>query len=195
MSCLPDAPRHLARAAALKIRSKRQAALSLLSKCRILYSDTSDDQPITYVAFCFNCGAKLSESRADRTIIRNKTYCERHTPMAHRQQSRQASSGVSQLRRQVVSALNPSASNIMKVLEAGWPNLMTIKPADVGMAEKSQAVNFVRVIQGLCDEGLLTYEALIADRFGPRVIDATLTARGRLALSENLKNDEAHRRT
>ena len=92
-------------------------------------------------------------------------------------------------------ALTPSASNIMKVLEAGWPNLMTIKPCDVGMAEKSQAVIFVRVVQRLCDEGLLTYEALVADRFGPRVIDATLTARGRSILSENLKNGEAHRQT
>ena len=92
-------------------------------------------------------------------------------------------------------ALTPSASNIMKVLEAGWPDLMTIEPSDVGMTEKSQAVIFVRVVQGLCDEGLLTYEALIADRFGPRVIGATLTARGRSVLSENLKNGEAHHRT
>jgi hypothetical protein len=93
-----------------------------------------------------------------------------------------------------VSALTHNASNILKILEASWPNLMTIEPCDVGMTDKSQEVSFVRIVQGLCDEGLLSYEAIIADRLGPRVIDATLTARGRFILAESLRNVEGHRK-
>jgi hypothetical protein len=86
-----------------------------------------------------------------------------------------------------VSDLPPDASRIMNVVGERWPNMLTIEPSDVGMTRTSEAARFLRVIHELCDEGLLSYEALVSDHLGPRVIDASLTARGMRVLAESVR--------
>ena len=56
---------------------------------------------------------------------------------------------------------------------------MTVDPLALEILAELGARNFAQAVQELCDDGLLSYEALVTDSDGPRALGAYLTRRGR----------------
>ncbi|WP_245824532.1 hypothetical protein [Sphingomonas azotifigens] len=85
---------------------------------------------------------------------------------------------------EALSALDPRCiTAIAGALQQSWPGSATLNPANLGLdASLDRHHAFLSAIQGLCDRGLLAYEALLIGIGGPEVRDATLTARGRALL-------------
>lgn len=75
---------------------------------------------------------------------------------------------------------------IADALQRSWPSSATLTPMalDLG-ASLDRHHAFVAAVQGLCDRGLLAYEALLIGIGGPEVRDAALTARGRALLQND----------
>jgi len=77
----------------------------------------------------------------------------------------------------------PDARAIVDALWSSWPVVSTLRPADVGMADTPErAIGFIKTVQQLSDAGFVSYEAFVVGMAGPRVVEATLTARGRALL-------------
>jgi hypothetical protein len=69
---------------------------------------------------------------------------------------------------------------IVDILWASWPGLVTLRPFDIGMDGSAEDCgSFLKAIQDLGDAGFVSYEALIVGPLGPRIMDMTLTAKGR----------------
>jgi hypothetical protein len=89
--------------------------------------------------------------------------------------------------REVLGALDSRCIvAIADALQRSWPGSATLTPAalDLGASVDRQHA-FVSAVQGLCDRGLLAYEALLIGIGGPEVRDAALTARGRALLQND----------
>ncbi|WP_333571689.1 hypothetical protein [Sphingomonas sp.] len=72
---------------------------------------------------------------------------------------------------------------IAGVLQRSWPGSATLTPTALNLgASLDHHHAFIAAVQGLCDRGLLAYEALLIGIGGPEVRDAALTARGRAVL-------------
>jgi len=76
----------------------------------------------------------------------------------------------------------PHLEALGRLLNASWPTLITFTPEAIGLAAlPNTKFDFLQSIQSLTDAGLMSYEALVVgSEQGPRVVDAALTARGRL---------------
>jgi hypothetical protein len=72
-----------------------------------------------------------------------------------------------------------ATKQLLHVLNACWPATLTVDPDTLGMGGELGARDFLRAVQELCDDGLLSYEALVTDSQGPRALGAYLTRRGR----------------
>jgi hypothetical protein len=85
---------------------------------------------------------------------------------------------------EALGALDPRCvTAIACALQQSWPGSATLRPAQLGLdASLDRHHAFIAAIQGLCDRGLLAYEALLIGIGGPEVRDAALTARGRALL-------------
>jgi hypothetical protein len=77
---------------------------------------------------------------------------------------------------------------IVRALWLQWPQIASLGPRDLGPHASLEALQFLRAVQAMCDEGLLSYEALIIDATGPRIISASLTSRGRSTYSAQIAN-------
>lgn len=88
---------------------------------------------------------------------------------------------------EALGALDPRCiAAITAALQASWPGSATLSPAMLGLdASLDRHHAFIAAVQGLCDSGLLAYEALLIGIGGPEVRDAALTARGRALLQAN----------
>ncbi|OAN67275.1 hypothetical protein A7X12_00445 [Sphingomonas sp. TDK1] len=76
---------------------------------------------------------------------------------------------------------------IADALQRSWPGSATLSPTALGLeASLDRHHAFIAAIQGLCDRGLLAYEALLIGIGGPEVRDAALTARGRALLQNDM---------
>jgi hypothetical protein len=78
------------------------------------------------------------------------------------------------------------AQTIVDALWSNWPMVVTLRPADVGMAAPDRATDFIRTLQELTDAGLICYEAFVVGPGGPQAIDAALTARGRALMASRI---------
>lgn len=78
-----------------------------------------------------------------------------------------------------MSPSTPFASRILSIVGRNWPTFLTLKPSDVGVSGDADVILFLQAVQNLCDEGLLSYEALVVDELGVRILEAGLTTRGR----------------
>src|SRR5688500_13125856 len=87
------------------------------------------------------------------------------------------------------SALNlvelSAQSRLLKFLYDAWPDTATMQPIRIGLSDEDGDIAFLRAVQDLCDHGLIGYEALVRDAQGPRVIDASITTRGRAILNRS----------
>jgi hypothetical protein len=72
-----------------------------------------------------------------------------------------------------------ASDRLLHVLNSCCPATLTVDPDTLGIPGELDARDFVRAVQELCDEGLLSYEALVTDSEGPRALGAYLTRRGR----------------
>ncbi len=74
---------------------------------------------------------------------------------------------------------------IASALQRSWPGSATLTPTALDLGGSLDRHNaFLAAVQGLCDRGLLAYEALLIGIGGPEVRDAALTARGRALLQD-----------
>ncbi|WP_237709124.1 hypothetical protein [Sphingomonas elodea] len=89
---------------------------------------------------------------------------------------------------EALGALDPRCINaIASELQRSWPGSATLSPNRLGLGTTLDRHHaFIAAVQGLCDRGLLAYEALLIGIGGPEVRDAALTARGRALLQNNL---------
>ncbi len=87
---------------------------------------------------------------------------------------------------EALGALDPRCvTAIASTLQHCWPGSATLSPATLGLGTSLDRHHaFIAAIQGLCDRGLLAYEALLIGIGGPEVRDAALTARGRAMLQD-----------
>jgi hypothetical protein len=85
---------------------------------------------------------------------------------------------------EALGALDPRCiTAIAAALQRSWPGSTTLSPTTLDLgASLDRHHAFIAAIQGLCDSGLLAYEALLIGIGGPEVRDAALTARGRVVL-------------
>jgi len=87
---------------------------------------------------------------------------------------------------EALGALDPRCiAAIAGTLQHCWPGSATLSPAALGLGTSLDRHHaFIAAVQGLCDRGLLAYEALLIGIGGPEVRDAALTARGRALLQD-----------
>ncbi len=74
---------------------------------------------------------------------------------------------------------------LLDVLNASWPDSKTIGPESVGLSGDEGPQNFIVALHALCDDGILSYEALVSDEAGTRAMGAYLTTRGRSLYTSN----------
>lgn len=75
-----------------------------------------------------------------------------------------------------------AANDLMRVLFAAWPAVATVTLDDLqAIGSTHDMREFLGAIEALNDDGMLCFEALVVGTAGPRLIDASLTARGRNA--------------
>lgn len=75
-------------------------------------------------------------------------------------------------------------ASLLRLLWKKWPETATILPSHVDLHGAEGVIAFLGAIQELCDEGLLSYEALICDPHGPRALQASVTSRGRACMAD-----------
>jgi hypothetical protein len=84
------------------------------------------------------------------------------------------------------SAINinePSVeARLLNLLADVWPNTANVGPAHLGLSGRGGGLTFLDAIEELSDGGLLGYEALMIDIYGPRIHQASITPRGRALL-------------
>ena len=80
-------------------------------------------------------------------------------------------SGVSQ-----VTDLPEFGTLVLRHLLRRWPETVNVIPVQFGI---NRGGDFLEVVHALTDSGLLSYEALISDGQGPRIVGAAITPRGR----------------
>jgi hypothetical protein len=77
--------------------------------------------------------------------------------------------------------LSPAEARLLGYLVQKWPVSTTLTPYTVPLA--SGHAEFVDIVQTLCDNGLISYEAfLMQSSQGLRYMGVTITARGKAAL-------------
>lgn len=74
----------------------------------------------------------------------------------------------------------PGIDAIVLTLQASWPKLVTLTPGDLCLGgDADPKIALLQAIQELSDDGMVSYEAIVFDLEGTRIIDVALTARGR----------------
>lgn len=73
---------------------------------------------------------------------------------------------------------------LVQLLRESWPVPCSVTPATLGIGTGPGARRaFLDAVLYMSDHGLLSYEALVVCNGDPRIIEATLTARGRIMLN------------
>ncbi len=82
---------------------------------------------------------------------------------------------------QVAGVSARQVEHVARRLLDSWPDTVDLRPSDLEMDEIHRA--FLQLMTGLQDRGWMMYEALLVGTGPePRVLDAVLTAKGRIAL-------------
>jgi hypothetical protein len=77
-----------------------------------------------------------------------------------------------------------ATGRLLKLLNDAWPKTVTVQPVKIGLIGDDGALAFLKAVQDLGDDGLIGYEALLRDARGPRILDASITTRGRTLFSQ-----------
>jgi len=86
---------------------------------------------------------------------------------------------------------------LLQHLSRRWPEVVTLEPRQIGLTGVEDARAFLKAIRELSEEGLLSYELLLADAQRPRAQGASITPRGRATISSGpafLLGEQATRR-
>ena len=82
-----------------------------------------------------------------------------------------------------------TGERLLKLLANVWPNTADVDPAHLGLSGRTGGLAFLDTIEELSDGGLLGYEALMIDMYGPRIHQAAITPKGRALLRNDVASE------
>ena len=85
-------------------------------------------------------------------------------------------------------------ARLLRLLADAWPNTANVAPAHLGLSGRNGGLAFLDAIEELSDGGLLGYEALMIDIYGPRIHEASITPRGRALMRSGYATELDHSR-